>query len=126
MKLTVEGGEGMGVEANRMTAGPSINHSILSTVYPLPFLQCPTHLFLQFQLLYYPFLQHSPPPFFYPFNFKLLPLPTPPIPQEAEFLDVIGAKVLRVFPYTIHSHLTNGLGQSGLKLVYNVNIVPQV
>ncbi len=49
---------------------------------------------------------------------------------DAEFLDVIGTKVLRVFLLAIHSHLfTNGfyspssLSKSGFKLVCNVNIV---
>ncbi len=50
---------------------------------------------------------------------------------EAEFLDVIGTKVLRVFLLAIHSPTTKEfyslppplLGQSGLKLVCNVNIV---
>ncbi len=46
---------------------------------------------------------------------------------KAEFLDVIGTKVLRVFLLDIHSHLSNGfyslLEKNGLKLVFNVNIV---
>jgi hypothetical protein len=49
---------------------------------------------------------------------------------DAEFLDVFGTKVLRVFLLAIHSHLfTNGyyspssLSKSGLKLICNVNIV---
>jgi hypothetical protein len=46
---------------------------------------------------------------------------------EAEFLDVIGTKVLRVFLLDIHSHLhlrilLPPMSKSGLKLVYNVNI----
>jgi hypothetical protein len=50
-------------------------------------------------------------------------------PGEAEFLDVIGSKVLRVFPLAIHSHLyfrillPPPLSKSGLKLDCNVNIV---
>jgi hypothetical protein len=52
--------------------------------------------------------------------------------QEAEFLDVIGAKVLRVFLLAIHSHLLlidltppplPPLSKSGLKLFCNVNNV---
>jgi hypothetical protein len=50
--------------------------------------------------------------------------------SEAEFLDVIGAKVWRVFLLAIHSHLykwillpPSPLGKSELKLVWNVNIV---
>jgi hypothetical protein len=51
---------------------------------------------------------------------------------EAEFLDVIGKKVLRVFLLTIHSQSPllldvptppPPLSKSGLKLVYDVNIV---
>ncbi len=50
---------------------------------------------------------------------------------EAEFLDVIGTKVLRLFLVAVHCHLTNRLysppppplSKSGLKLVCNVNIV---
>jgi hypothetical protein len=44
---------------------------------------------------------------------------------EAEFLDVIGTKAIRVFLLVIHSHriLTPFLRKSGLKLVCNVNIV---
>jgi hypothetical protein len=50
---------------------------------------------------------------------------------EAEFLDVIGTKVLRVFLLVIHSHpLQTGLNpplpppsKIGLKLVCNVNIL---
>ena len=48
---------------------------------------------------------------------------------EAEFLDIIGTKVLRVFLLAINSHLYNWftplppLSKSGLKLVCNVNIV---
>ncbi len=47
---------------------------------------------------------------------------------EAEFLDVIGTKVLRVFLLDIHSHLCQrilfpALSKSGLKLVCNVNSV---
>ncbi len=52
------------------------------------------------------------------------------ISPEAEFLDVIGTKVLRVFFLAIHSRLYSGfysllpLSKSGLKLrVCNVNIV---
>ena len=33
------------------------------------------------------------------------PPSTPHLSSEAEFLDVIGTKVLRVFPLAIHSHL---------------------
>ncbi len=50
--------------------------------------------------------------------------------QEAEFLDVIGTKVLRVFLLAIHSHLYKRIllpppppSKSGLKLDCNVNIV---
>ncbi len=43
------------------------------------------------------------------------------VQTEAEFLDVIGTKVLRVSLHAIHSHLY--LSESGLKLVCNVNIV---
>ncbi len=51
--------------------------------------------------------------------------------SEAEILDVIGRKVLRVFLLAIHSHLYRfdpppplpPQGKSGLKLVCNVNIV---
>jgi hypothetical protein len=47
---------------------------------------------------------------------------------EAEFLDVIGTKVLRVFLLAIHSHLYQRIYSlsliiNGLKLVCNVNIV---
>jgi hypothetical protein len=51
---------------------------------------------------------------------------------EADFLDVIWSKVLRVFLLAIHSHLSLltdftplplSLSESGLKLVCNVNIV---
>jgi hypothetical protein len=49
---------------------------------------------------------------------------------EAQFLDVIGIKVLRVFLFAIQSHLYKWisppplpLNKSGLKLVCNVNIV---
>ncbi len=48
---------------------------------------------------------------------------------EAEFLEVIGTKVLRVFLLAIHRHLyqrsysPTALRKSGLKLVCNVNIV---
>ena len=55
---------------------------------------------------------------------------TRPIPTytcaEAEFLNVIGTKVWRVFLLAIHSHLCSRIlpsPQSGLKLVCNVNIV---
>jgi hypothetical protein len=41
---------------------------------------------------------------------------------EAEFLNVIGTIVLRVFFLAIHSHLPL-LNNSGLKQVFNVNIV---
>jgi hypothetical protein len=46
---------------------------------------------------------------------------------EAEFVEVIGTKVLRVFSF-IHCHLYTDftpppLSKSGLKLVYNVNNV---
>jgi hypothetical protein len=49
---------------------------------------------------------------------------------EAEFLNIIGTKVLRVLLLAIHSHLYQRifspsfpLSKSGLKLVCNVNIV---
>jgi hypothetical protein len=47
---------------------------------------------------------------------------------EAEFLDVIGTKVLGVFFLDIHSHLhlrilLPPMSKSGLKLVCNINIV---
>ncbi len=40
--------------------------------------------------------------------------------SEAEFLDVIGKKVLRVFLLAIHSHLYKRIEKSGLKLVCNL------
>ncbi len=48
--------------------------------------------------------------------------------KEAEFLDVIGTKVLGVSLLAIHSHLCSRIlpspqSKSGLKLVCNVNIV---
>jgi hypothetical protein len=49
---------------------------------------------------------------------------------EAEFLDVIWTKVLRVFLLAVHSHFYYGfhpqlapLSKSGLKMVCHVNIV---
>ena len=43
--------------------------------------------------------------------------------SEAEFLDVIGTKVLRVFLLAINSHLYQRiLSQSSMKLASNVNI----
>jgi hypothetical protein len=42
---------------------------------------------------------------------------------EAEFLDVIGKKPLRVLFLAIQSHLYYPLSKSGLKQVCNVNIV---
>ena len=52
-----------------------------------------------------------------------------PLCPEAEFLDVIGTKVFRVFLLAIHSHFykrfysPSSMSKSGLKLVCNVNIV---
>jgi hypothetical protein len=98
--------KGRSEEPNYTTARrawPSINHSIFSAVYPLPFLQCPTLFFFSSSYIT-PFCS-TPPLFFYPFNFKLLPLPLPRNPPEAEFLDDIGARVLKVFPHATHCNL---------------------
>ncbi len=111
VELTVEGGgggDGRGGESYDRWA----LYKSFKTLCCIPFAlsAVPRPLFLQFQLLYYPYLQHSPPLFFYPFNFKLLlsTLPRPPaIPLEAEFLDVFGAKKksYRVFILAMNSHL---------------------
>jgi hypothetical protein len=59
-------------------------------------------------------------------SFEGVPCFRIPVP-EAEFLDVIGTKVLRAFLLSIHSHLHYEFypppSKSGLKLVCNVNIV---
>ncbi len=89
-------GEGVGEEPNYTTARkakwPSINHSILSAVYPLPFLQCPTP-FSSVPVTLLPLPAAVPPSLLLPLQLQITASASPPaIPLEAEFLDVVGAK----------------------------------
>jgi hypothetical protein len=102
-----KGGGGMGVEANGTTASWALYKSF-NTLYciPLALSAVPHPSFSSVPVTLLPLSAALPPSLLLPLQLQITASASlPAISPEAEFLDVIGAKVSRVFLFAIHSHL---------------------